>query len=67
MDDSQRHAIAEYHASDARDILASRLERDSDGERFGNAFGMQGLAATAPRDIGQPSAVQVRTSNPDRV
>ncbi|MBD5635260.1 MAG: type IV secretion system protein, partial [Candidatus Eremiobacteraeota bacterium] len=42
LDDSQRHAIAEYHASDAREILASRLERDSDGERFGNAFGMQG-------------------------
>jgi type IV secretion system protein TrbL len=63
---AQQDAIAKFHASDAREVLASQTQRFDEGERFGEAYGLGGLASAAPRDIGQPSAVQVRTSNPDR-
>jgi hypothetical protein len=46
----------EYHKKD--------LQTDA---QLNYAFAMSALAQAAPRDIGQPSAVQVRLSNPDKL
>lgn len=63
----QQSEVMAYHRDDAEAVLQSRIQRDDESAAFNRAYGLGGLAQAAPRDIGQPTAVQVRTSNPDRV
>jgi type IV secretion system protein TrbL len=59
--------IAETHRADAQKALGDRADRAAEGAALNLAYGLGGLAQAAPRDIGQPAAVQVRLSNPDKL
>jgi type IV secretion system protein TrbL len=63
----QRKAIAANHRDDAQAVDHERADSDRERARMAMAYGLSGAAQAAPRDIGQPSAVQVRLSNPDKL
>ncbi|MBD5657554.1 MAG: type IV secretion system protein [Candidatus Eremiobacteraeota bacterium] len=67
LDDESKQQMYQYHAADMEDMLNTRADRADQTAQMNTAYGLGGLAAVSPRDIGQPSAVQVRTSNPDKV
>ncbi len=67
VDPNTMKEVYAYHADDVEAVMAQRAARDDSTAQLNTAYGLGGLAAVAPRDIGQPSAVQVRASNPDKV
>jgi hypothetical protein len=67
LSDEQRRAVAQFHAGDAQQVLGEQADHSNEVAELNRAYGTSGLAQAAPRDIGQPSAVQVRMSNPDRL
>ena len=67
LNDKQQEAIMEYHPQEAQQSFADRAQRDDQNAALNTAYGLNGLTQAAPREIGQPSAVQVRISSPDRL
>ena len=53
----------------AGDVVVANDEkrRDETQEELSAAYALSGLTQAAPHEIGAPSAVQVRLSNPDRL
>jgi type IV secretion system protein TrbL len=67
LSEQQRNAIEEFHYQDARELDGERFEADRERARMSMAYGLSGAAQAASRDIGAPTAVQVRVSDPDKL
>jgi hypothetical protein len=67
LTDQDRKAIGTSHAEGAQQVLGDHTGRAAEGAALNGAYGLSLLAQAAPRDIGQPAAVQVRLSNPDKL
>lgn len=58
---------ANPNASDVRNVFERRAEERETAAALSEGFGLSALAQAVPRDVGQPTAVQVRIGNPDKV
>ena len=69
LTNEERSAIAAdsglSHA--ALETFGSSFANANQNRDLANAYAVSGIAQAAPRDIGQPTAVQVRISNPDKL
>ena len=69
LTDRERDAIARDPSlsNAALETFGNSFASAQQNRDFANAYALSGIAQAAPRDIGQPTAVQVRLSNPDKL
>jgi len=67
LDKKQQEAVNEFHSQEASQLLGDKADASDRSADLNRAYGLSGLAQVAQREIGQPSAVQARISNPDKL